>query len=87
MNQKWHLGNLWKGEIKIEVEDLQDFEFKFVIVEKGEIKHWESGNNNVINFTGLINEFQYRTKGRYNKYEYEYNPNDGTICIKCKWRR
>ena len=85
MNLKWHLGNLWKGEIKIEVEDLQDFELKYVIAEKGVIKHWESGINNVINFTGLINEFQFRTKGKYNKYE--YNPNDGTICIKCKWRR
>lgn len=87
LHLKWHSGNLWKGEIKIEVEDLQDFEFKFVIVEKGEIKHWESGNNNIINFTGLINEFQFRKKGRYNKYEYEYNPNDGTVSIKCNWRR
>ena len=84
---KWNQGNLWKGEINIEVDDLQDFEFKFVIVEKGKIKYWESGDNNVVNFTGLINQFQFNRYGRYNKYEYEYNPNRGSLLLKCHWRK
>jgi hypothetical protein len=84
---KWNQGNLWKGEIKIEVDDLQDFEFKFVIVEKGKIKIWESGENNVVNFTGLINQFQFNRFGRYNKYEYEYNPSRGSLLIKCHWKK
>ena len=83
----WNEGNLWKGEINISVEDLQDFEFKFIIVEKGKIKYWESGNNNIVNFTGLINEFQFKQKGKYNKYEYEYHPNDGSLTIKCNWNK
>ena len=86
LHLKWNEGNLWKGEIKIEVEDLQDFEFKFVIVEKGKIKYWESGNNNIVNFTGLINEFQFKKRGRYSKYEYNYNPKDGSLGIKCNWK-
>lgn len=84
---KWNVGNVWKGEIKIEVDDLQDFEFKFVIVEKGKIKYWEAGDNNVVNFTGLINQFQFNRVGRYNKYEYEYNPNKGILLIKCHWKK
>jgi hypothetical protein len=83
----WNEGNLWKGEINIGVEDLQDFEFKFIIVEKGKIKYWESGNNNIVNFTGLINEFQFKQKGKYNKYEYDYHPNDGSLTIKCNWNK
>jgi len=84
---KWNFGNMWTGEINVEVEDLQDFEFKFVIIENNKIKYWESGNNNIVNFTGLINEFQFNKIGRYNKYEYEYNQNDGTLLIKCHWHK
>ena len=84
---KWNFGNMWTGEINVEVEDLQDFEFKFVIIENNKIKYWESGNNNIVNFTGLINEFQFNKIGRYNKYEYEYNQNDGTLKIKCHWHK
>ena len=87
LHLKWNLGNIWTGEIDVEVEDLQDFEFKFVIIEKDKIKYWESGNNNVINFTGLINEFQFNKIGRYNKYQYEYNQNEGTLLIKCHWHK
>ena len=83
----WNEGNLWKGEINVSVEDLQDFEFKFIIVEKGKIKYWESGDNNIVNFTGLINEFQFKNKGKYNKYEYDYHPNDGSLTIKCNWNK
>lgn len=84
---KWNFGNMWTGEINVEVEDLQDFEFKFIIIENNKIKYWESGNNNIVNFTGLINEFQFNKIGRYNKYEYEYNQNDGTLLIKCHWHK
>ena len=85
LHLKWNEGNLWKGEINIEVENLQDFEFKYVITEKGTIKYWESGDNNIINFTGLINEFQFKNKGSYNKYGYDYDPNEGSLLIKSKW--
>ena len=77
----------YQVELKIEVDDLQDFEFKFVIVEKGKIKIWESGENNVVNFTGLIRQFQFNRFGRYNKYEYEYNPSRGSLLIKCHWKK
>ena len=85
LHLKWNEGNIWKGEINIEVENLQDFEFKYIIMEKGEIKYWESGENNIVNFTGLINEFQFKKNGNYNKYDYEYNPNEGFLLIKSKW--
>ena len=87
LHLKWNNGNEWKGEIGIEVEDFQDFEFKFVIVEKGKIKYWESGDNNKVNFMGLIIALQYNTKGKFNKYEYEYNALEGSLLLKCHWNK
>ena len=56
---KWNEGNIWTGEINIEDEDWQNFEFKFIVVEKGKIKLWENGENNMINFDELINNLFY----------------------------
>ena len=79
--------NIWTREEELNINNLVDFEFKFVILEKNKIKKWESGNNNIVNFTGLINEFQTSFHGRYNKYEYDYNQNTGELSIYCNWRK
>ena len=84
---KWNKGNIWTREEELNINNLVDFEFKFVILEKNKIKKWESGNNNIVNFTGLINEFQTSFHGRYNKYEYDYNQNTGELSIYCNWRK
>ena len=82
---KWNEGNIWTGEINIEDEDYQNFEFKFIVVEKGKIKRWEGGENNVIIFDELINNIISNKIGRYNKYKYEYDKNESTLSIKCQW--
>jgi hypothetical protein len=82
---KWNEGNIWTGEINLEDEDYQNFEFKFIVVEKGKIKLWEYGENNVIIFDELINNILSNKIGRYNKYKYEYNKNEETLFIKCHW--
>ena len=81
----WNEGNIWTGEINVEDEDYQNFEFKFIVVEKGIIKLWENGENNVINFDELIKNILSNKIGRYNKYKYEYNKNEETLFIKCHW--
>ena len=82
---KWNEGNIWTGEINVEDEDWQNFEFKFIVVENGKIKFWESGENNIINFDELIKNILSNKIGRYNKYKYEYNKTDETLSIKCHW--
>ena len=82
---KWNEGNIWIGEISLDKNDLKNFEFKFVVVEKGNIKFWESGTNNIINFEELINKMKNNKVGRYNKYNYEYNENNKSLFIKCSW--
>ena len=82
---KWNEGNIWTGEINVEDEDWHNFEFKFIVVERGKIKLWENGENNMINFDELINNILSNKIGRYNKYKYEYNKSDETLAIKCHW--
>ena len=81
----WNEGNVWMGEINIEDDDWQNFEFKFIVVEKGMIKRWEDGENNLMNFDELIKNIISNKVGRYNKYKYEYNKNEETLSIKCHW--
>ena len=82
---KWSEGNVWIGKINIEDEDWKNFEFKFIVIEKGIIKRWEQGENNLINFDELIKNILSNKIGRYNKYKYEYNKNEETLSIKCHW--
>ena len=82
---KWSEGNVWIGEINIEDDDWENIEFKFIVIEKGKIKRWEQGENNLINFDELIKNILSNKVGRYNKYKYEYNKNEETLSIKCHW--
>lgn len=81
----WSKGNKWIGEIDMNEEDLLDFEFKFVLCQNKEIITWEPGENNNVYFAALFNEFKEFPKGKYNKYQYEYNRNDGELILNCKW--
>lgn len=81
----WNEGNNWTGEIIVENEDCQNFEFKFIVVEKGKIKKWENGDNNIVIFDELINNILSNKVGRYNKYKYEYNKEQEILTIRCNW--
>ena len=81
----WSEGNKWEGELDLDEDNLQDFEFKFVLCQNKNIIFWEPGENNNVYFSALINEIKEYPKGRYNKYQYEYNKEDGELLLKCKW--
>ena len=52
---KWNEGNIWTGEIDMNKDNMKYFEFKFVIIEKNNIKLWENGNNNIFDLEDIIN--------------------------------
>ena len=81
----WSEGNKWEGEIDLDEDNLEDFEFKFVLCQNKNIIFWEPGENNNVYFSALINEIKEYPKGRYNKYQYEYNKEDGELLLKCNW--
>ena len=81
----WSQGNKWVGEIDLNEDDLEDFEFKFVLCLNKKIICWEPGENNNVYFNDLINEIKEYTNGKYNKYQYEYDRNNGELLLNCKW--
>ena len=80
---KWNNGNIWKGDIDITNLFINKFEFKFIKRHDG-IIYWEKGFNNVVDLKEINGELKYHKKGRYNKYEYNYNINNFEIILTCK---
>ena len=80
---KWNKGNIWKGDIDITNLFINKFEFKFIKRHDG-IIYWEKGFNNVVDLKEINDELKYHKKGRYNKYEYNYNINNFEILLTCK---
>ena len=79
---KWNKGNIWTGDVELP-SDIEKFEFKFINRHDGVI-FWERGLNNVVDLKGLIQELKFQKKGRYNKYEYNYNSDVDEITLTCK---
>ena len=82
----WTKGNKWVGALDID-DDYEDFEFKFVLCYDKNIICWEPGENNNVYFTALLNEIKEFQKGKFNKYEYEYNQDEGVLNLYCYWPR
>ena len=82
----WTEGNKWIGVLDID-DNFEDFEFKFVLCYNKKIISWEPGENNNVYFTALLNEIKEYQKGKFNKYEYEYNPEEGELTLYCHWPR
>ena len=82
---KWNEGNIWTGEIDMNKDNMKYFEFKFVIIEKNNIKLWENGNNNIFGYEDIIKNVQKNRIGKYNKYTYEYDKNEKLLILKCNW--
>ena len=81
---KWTEGGVWVGELDID-GGYEDFEFKFVLCYNKNIIDWEPGDNNNVYFTALLNEIKEYQKGKFNKYEYDYNQNEGILTLNCYW--
>ena len=82
----WTKGNKWIGALDID-SDYEDFEFKFVLCYDKNIICWEPGENNNVYFTALLNEIKEFQKGKFNKYEYEYNQDEVILNLYCYWPR
>ena len=81
---QWNEGNIWIGELDID-ENYEDFEFKFVLCYNKEIIKWEPGENNNVYFSALFNELKENCKGKFNKYEYDYDKINEELTLKCFW--
>ena len=79
---RWSKGNVWTGEVEIE-NDISKFEFKFINRHDG-IIYWERGFNNIVDLKGITQELKFQKKGRYNRYEFNYDSEKGELTLTCK---
>lgn len=77
LKMKWTPGNKWTISIEI-ANNIKEFEYKFIIIEKGRIKKWQSGDNYKITMTQLLSDIQ-------NKKVY-YDEKVKEVIVSCKWR-
>ena len=80
---RWTNGNEWIGSVNI--YEINDFEFKLVVLRKGKVKNWELGSNNKINVNELLKEVKYRSNGKYGKFNYEFNINTNELKLLYNW--
>ena len=45
LRMRWNEGNIWKGTLFFNDNQIVDFEYKFIFISKGYVKQWEDGNN------------------------------------------
>ena len=93
IRMNWNEGNNWKAIIDVSFADINAFEYKFVLIERGKIKEWEKGNNRIFNINGIQNiVFKYINKKNNDNSElietsdYSYNFKDNTLLLKCVWK-
>ena len=83
---KWNEGNVWIGSIDYnDFSSKEGFEFKCVISFNRTVKNWESGDNNKIEFSKLYQDLIRSKKGKFNKFNYEYNDRSQELIIFCNW--
>jgi hypothetical protein len=83
---KWNEGNKWIGSIDYnDFSSKEGFEFKCVISFNRTVKNWESGDNNKIEFSKLYQDLIRSKKGKFNKFNYEYNDRSQELIIFCNW--
>lgn len=93
IRMNWNEGNNWKTIIDVSFADINAFEYKFVLIERGKIKEWEKGNNRIFNINGIQNiVIKYINKKNNDNSElietsdYSYNFKDNTLLLKCVWK-
>jgi hypothetical protein len=83
---KWNEGNVWIGSIDYnDFSSKEGFEFKCVISFNRTVKNWESGDNNKIEFSKLYQDLIRSKRGKFNKFNYEYNDRSQELIIFCNW--
>ena len=92
IRMNWNEGNNWKTTIDTSFADINNFEYKFVLIEGGNIKKWEKGNNRIFNINEMENlVIKYINKNKNNgelveTSDYIYNLKDDLLLIKCVWK-
>ena len=82
----WTEGNIWITTIDISFAEINDFEYKFVLIINGEIKEWEKGNNRIFKLNEIKKLIgKSKKKNIYEDNNFEYHFNEKLLILKCYW--
>ena len=91
---EWNEGNIWKTTININFDEINNFEFKFILIENGNIKEWENGSNRNFNHseikTLLEKDIKQKNKLNLNSIDmpdYSYNFYNSILILKYIWNK
>ena len=99
LKMEWNEGNIWKAFLSLNnYNNNIDFEYKFIVLEEGKVKYWESGNNrkfNISQISELVRPYIDNFNGENNiiyinnvmNQSFEYDINTFNLSIICSWNK
>jgi len=81
--------NIWQKEF--ELNNKEDFEYKFIFISNGIIKKWEDGNNRIFKYSYIIKLIEMNLEDgiahleEENQESFEYYLNEQLLIINCDW--
>ena len=94
LNLGWNDGNIWKGTLFFNDKNINDFEYKFIFISKGQVKQWEEGNNRKFILSQIKGLIESCPNGgniihlkNISGQNIDYNYNDRILTIICEWNK
>ena len=92
LNMNWNEGNIWKANM--DYDNINNFEYKFIFMENGNLKKWEDGINRIFSLAQIKNLLEPSLKdGNIIKLNnimdqsIEYNYIDSSLTIISEWNK
>lgn len=94
LRMTWNKGNIWRGTIVFNNNQIIDFEYKFIFISKGYVKKWEEGNNRKFILSQIKGLIESCPGGgtiihlkNISGLNIDFNYNDYTLTIICEWNK
>lgn len=94
LRMRWNEGNIWKGTLFFNDNQIVDFEYKFIFISKGYVKQWEDGNNRKFILSQIKGLIESCPGGgtiihlkNISGLNIDFNYNDYSLTIICEWNR
>ena len=94
LRMAWNKGNIWRGTIVFNNNQIIDFEYKFIFISKGYVKQWEEGNNRKFILSQIKGLIESCPGGgtiihlkNISGLNIDFNYNDYTLTIICEWNK
>lgn len=94
LRMDWNDGNIWRGQLIFNDNNLVDFEYKFIFISKGCVKQWEEGNNRKFILSQIKGLIESCPGGgtiihlkNISGQNIDFNYNDNTLTIICEWNK